>query len=139
MTISASEQDKHHHMIMNFHLQIPHIHLHHHDQKKDHHHHQELKDIPKGCLAVMVGSQGEEPQRFVIPVIYINHPLFMQLLKEAEEEYGFDQKGPITIPCHVEEFRTVQGIIDKENSIHHHHHHHHHHNRCFRVWSLHPE
>ncbi|KAK8493851.1 hypothetical protein V6N12_000215 [Hibiscus sabdariffa] len=94
------------------------LHGFHHQEKK------ELKDIPKGCLAIMVG-QGEEQQRFVIPVIYINHPLFMQLLKVAEEEYGFDQKGPITIPCHVEEFRNVQGMIDKD--------HHHHHVWCFRV------
>ncbi|KAL7003673.1 Auxin-responsive protein saur32, partial [Sarracenia purpurea var. burkii] len=116
--------------LLNFHLHVfPHHH--HHGGKK------EVKDIPKGCLAVTVG-QGEEQQRFIIPVIYINHPLFMQLLKEAEEEYGFDQKGPINIPCHVEEFRHIQGLIDKEKS-HHHHHHHHHHNHhhhhhlpCFR-------
>lgn len=69
----------------------------------------------------MVG-QGEEQQRFVVPVIYFNHPLFMQLLKEAEEEYGFEQKGPITIPCHVAHFQYVQGIIDKEQTPHHHHH-----------------
>ncbi|RYR24136.1 hypothetical protein Ahy_B02g057636 [Arachis hypogaea] len=42
--------------------------------------------IPKGFMAIKVG-QGEEQQRFVVPVIYFNHPLFMQLLKEAEEEY----------------------------------------------------
>ena len=128
MGISA---DKHQ---LNFHIHMPHLHLHHH-QVHHHHHHdhdnkKELKDIPKGCLAVMVG-QGEEQQRFVIPVIYINHPLFMQLLKEAEKEFGFDQKGPITIPCHVEEFRTVQGIIDKEQSVHNHQQHHH--VWCFRV------
>ncbi|KAE8723926.1 Auxin-responsive protein SAUR32 [Hibiscus syriacus] len=105
--------DKHH---VNFHLHIQHL----------HHHEKEVKDIPKGCVAIMVG-QGEEQQRFVIPVIYINHPLFMELLKVAEEEYGFDQKGPITIPCHVEEFRNVQGMIDKDR------HHHHHHIWCFRV------
>ncbi|KAJ4951681.1 hypothetical protein NE237_028513 [Protea cynaroides] len=121
--------------LLNFHLPLPY----HHHGKKD------QRAIPKGCFAIMVG-QGEEQQRFVIPVMYINHPLFMQLLKEAEDEYGFDQKGTITIPCHVEEFRNVQRIIDKENSIHHHHHHHHHHNHhhnhhpihlhlagCFRV------
>ncbi|GAB2217489.1 hypothetical protein Droror1_Dr00000681, partial [Drosera rotundifolia] len=28
--------------------------------------------------------------------------------------YGFDQKGTITIPCCVEEFRYVQGLIDRE-------------------------
>ncbi|KAE8650220.1 hypothetical protein Csa_011388 [Cucumis sativus] len=96
--------------------------------------------VPKGCLAVKVGQKGEEQQRFVVPVMYFNHPRFMQLLKEAEEEYGFDQKGTIAIPCHVEEFRHVQGMIDRENSFHrrhnHHHHqqqHHHHHLGCFRI------
>ncbi|PON81204.1 Small auxin-up RNA [Trema orientale] len=148
MTVSGEKLEKHNQQQhMNFHLHIPHIHFHHH-----HHHHNDeknkeviVKDIPKGCLAVMVGEAEEQRQRFVIPVIYINHPLFMQLLKEAEEEYGFDQKGPIAIPCHVDQFRTVQGIIDKETSLHqhhdddhhpHHHHHHHHNNHiwCFRVW-----
>ncbi|GMH00383.1 hypothetical protein Nepgr_002222 [Nepenthes gracilis] len=110
--------------LLNFHLHLRHSH--HHGggcgggSKKQ----QAAKDVPKGCLAIRVG-QGEEPQRFVVPVIYFNHPLFMRLLKEAEEEYGFDQKGTITIPCHVEEFRYVQGIIDKERSLDHHHSHHH--------------
>ncbi|CAI0452625.1 unnamed protein product [Linum tenue] len=77
-------------------------------------------------VAIIVGEEGEEQQRFVVPVIYINHPLFMRLLKSAEEEFDFHyQKGPITIPCHVEEFRSIQGLIDREtNNLHHHHHHH---------------
>ncbi|KAH7861743.1 hypothetical protein Vadar_030244 [Vaccinium darrowii] len=82
--------------------------------------------IPKGCMAIKVGHTGEEQRRFVVPVMYLNHPLFMHLLKEAEEEYGFDQKGTITIPCHVEQFRCVQGLIDQD-------HHHHHHVGCFWV------
>lgn len=141
MTISGEKLEKHNHH-MNFHLHVPHIHfLHHHHHHEKNNNKEVMKDIPKGCLAVMVGEDEEQRQRFVIPVIYINHPLFMQLLKEAEEEYGFDQKGPIAIPCHVDQFRTVQGIIDKENSLHHHddnhhHHHHNHHNHvwCFRIW-----
>ncbi|KAI9076808.1 hypothetical protein K1719_028725 [Acacia pycnantha] len=56
----------------------------------------EFRDVPKGCLAI-------------------------KLLKEAEEEFGFDQKGTITIPCHIEEFRSVQDMIDREWSRHHHH------------------
>ncbi|CAI9774205.1 unnamed protein product [Fraxinus pennsylvanica] len=98
---------------LNFHLNMPLIHF--------HHHHQGKKDIPKGCVAITVG-QGEEQQRFIVPVIYINHPLFTELLKVAENEYGFDQKGPINIPCNVEEFRHVQDMINKEKSHHHHHH-----------------
>ncbi|KAK3014913.1 hypothetical protein RJ639_009877 [Escallonia herrerae] len=105
---------------------LPHLHLLHHHHH--HHHHgkkQQARDVPKGCLAIKVGVQDEEQQRFVVPVMYFNHPLFMQLLKEAEEEYGFDQKGAITLPCHVEEFRYVQSLIDREQQHHHHHHHHH--------------
>ncbi|KAM7267516.1 hypothetical protein ACFE04_009682 [Oxalis oulophora] len=99
--------------------------------------------VPKGYLAILVGLEEEEDNlhRFVIPVFYINHPLFLELLKEAEAEYGFDHKGPITIPCGVEEFRVVQDTIvkDFEKSHHHHHrhrheqYHHHHHIGCFRV------
>jgi SAUR family protein len=100
-----------------------------------------IKDVPKGCLAIKVGSKEEEKQRFVVPVFYFNHPLFMQLLREAEEEYGFEQKGTITIPCHVEVFRYVQDMINRERSVNYHNNHHdHRHNQshnhlvgCFRA------
>ncbi|KAJ6940591.1 auxin-responsive protein SAUR32 [Populus alba x Populus x berolinensis] len=93
--------------LKNFHLHLPNLH--------HHHHKKQARDVPKGCLAIKVG-QGEEQQRFVVPVIYFNHPLFIQLLKEAEEEYGFDQKGTITIPCHVEEFRN-QNVRSKKQKL----------------------
>lgn len=92
------------------------LHLHRHHLQ----HKQEFKGVPKGFMAIKVGL-GEEQQRFVVPVMYFNHPLFIQLLKEAEEEYGFDQKGTITIPCHVEEFRNVRGLIDRDKNLHHQH------------------
>ncbi|KAK7389764.1 hypothetical protein VNO78_25057 [Psophocarpus tetragonolobus] len=80
-----------------------------------------VKDIPKGFLPIKVG-QGEEQQKIVMPIMYLNHPLFSQLLKEAEEEYGFDQQGTIIIPCLVKDFRYVQDLIHKDISSH----------RCFR-------
>ncbi|CAA7040637.1 unnamed protein product [Microthlaspi erraticum] len=90
-----------------FHIpRLHHHHHHHHQQHQQHHHEDDHEKVPKGCLAVKVGH-GEEQERFVIPVLYFNHPLFGQLLKEAEDEFGFAQKGTITIPCHVEEFRTI--------------------------------
>ncbi|WOG83955.1 hypothetical protein DCAR_0103134 [Daucus carota subsp. sativus] len=87
--------------------------------------------IPRGCLAVKVGQTPQEQERFVVPVVYFNHPLFMQLLKEAEKEYGFHHKGPITIPCKIQQFRNVKGIIDREL-----HHHHSHVVGCFRVGKM---
>ncbi|KAF7816642.1 auxin-responsive protein SAUR32 [Senna tora] len=120
MINTNNHHQKHH--LMNFHVLKPHLHFH----LFHFHHHKDVKgkgnNIPKGCLAILVGQEGEEQERFVIPVVYFNHPLFIHLLKQAEEEYGFDHKGPIAIPCHVDHFRTVQGLIDKDNSHHHHHH-----------------
>ncbi|QCD77499.1 auxin-responsive protein SAUR32-like [Vigna unguiculata] len=80
------------------------------------------KEIRKGCMKIKVGGEGEEQQKITVPVNYLKHPLFVQLLKEAEEEYGFTHKGTITIPCQLAQFKHVQHLIDAETSLHHHHH-----------------
>jgi SAUR family protein len=55
-------------------------------------------DIPKGYFAVYVGES--QKKRFIIPISYLNHPLFRDLLSQAEEEFGYDHPmGGITIPC----------------------------------------
>jgi len=92
------------------------------------------KDIPKGCVAIKVGD-GEEQQRFTVPVNYLNHPLFVHLLKEAEEEYGFSHQGTITIPCQLVEFKDIlQHMIHIDNykSLQYQHHL----VGCFRASSL---
>ncbi|KAJ4912904.1 SAUR-like auxin-responsive protein family [Raphanus sativus] len=67
--------------------------------------------VPKGHLVVHVGESGDDTRRVVVPVIYFNHPLFGQLLEQAERVYGFEQSGRITIPCRVSDFEKVQTRI----------------------------
>lgn len=67
--------------------------------------------VPKGHLAVYVGQKDGELHRVMVPVIYFNHPLFGELLKETEEEFGFHHEGGITIPCRVTEFERVKTRI----------------------------
>ncbi|CAJ1778425.1 unnamed protein product [Sphenostylis stenocarpa] len=67
--------------------------------------------VPKGHLAVYVGQKDGELHRVLVPVIYFNHPLFGELLKEAEEEFGFHHDGGITIPCRFTEFEQVKTRI----------------------------
>ncbi|KAK1424963.1 hypothetical protein QVD17_20305 [Tagetes erecta] len=67
--------------------------------------------VPKGKMAVYVGQKDGDFKRVLVPVIYINHPLFGQLLREAEEEYGHDHPGGITIPCRISEFENVKTRI----------------------------
>ncbi|KAM5548541.1 auxin-induced protein X15 [Rosa sericea] len=55
-------------------------------------------DIPKGYFAVYIGKS--QKKRFVIPISYLNEPMFQDLLSQAEEEFGYDHPmGGITIPC----------------------------------------
>ncbi|GMI66927.1 SMALL AUXIN UPREGULATED RNA 59 [Hibiscus trionum] len=69
------------------------------------------KEVPKGHLAVYVGKKDGEFHRVLVPVIYFNHPLFGELLRGAEEEYGFSHQGGITIPCGFSEFERVKTRI----------------------------
>ncbi|PRQ18875.1 putative small auxin-up RNA [Rosa chinensis] len=55
-------------------------------------------DIPEGAFAVSVGES--KTKRFVIPMSFLNQPLFLDLLSQVEEEFGYNHPmGGITIPC----------------------------------------
>ena len=43
--------------------------------------------MPKGDVPVYVGETHKK--RFVIPISYLKHPSFQNLLSHAEEEFGF--------------------------------------------------
>ncbi|KAI5664710.1 hypothetical protein M9H77_24033 [Catharanthus roseus] len=59
---------------------------------------------PNGTFAVYVG---EERQRFVVPTVYLSHPLFKMLLEKAYNEFGFNQKSGLVVPCSVATFQEV--------------------------------
>lgn len=60
-------------------------------------------NVPKGHIAVYVGEV--QKKRFVVPISYLNHPLFYDLLNRVEEEFGFNHPmGGLTIPCKEEVF-----------------------------------
>ncbi|OAY52414.1 auxin-responsive protein SAUR23 [Manihot esculenta] len=60
-------------------------------------------DVPKGHLVVYVG-EGQK-KRFIVPVSLLNKPSFQELLRKAEEEFGFHHPmGGITIPCREDVF-----------------------------------
>ncbi|ONK70631.1 uncharacterized protein A4U43_C05F35750 [Asparagus officinalis] len=68
-------------------------------------------EVPKGSLAVCVG---EQMKRFVIPTEYLSHRAFATLLREAEEEFGFQQEGVLRIPCEVPAFEGVLKAVEKK-------------------------
>jgi len=63
-------------------------------------------NVPKGHIAVYVGEI--QRKRFLVPISYLNHPSFVNLLSRAEEEFGFNHPtGGLTIPCNEEAFIDV--------------------------------
>ncbi|XP_050373595.1 uncharacterized protein LOC126791214 [Argentina anserina] len=72
-------------------------------------------DVPKGYLAVYVGP---ELRRFIIPTSYLSHNLFKVLLEKAEEEFGFDHSGGLTIPCETETFKYLLKCMENHQKAH---------------------
>ncbi|MFS8032453.1 putative small auxin-up RNA [Helianthus anomalus] len=68
--------------------------------------------VPKGHLAVYVGEKEHDARRVLVPVIYFNHPLFGDLLRETEKVYGFNYDGGIHVPCRISEFENVKTKIN---------------------------
>ena len=69
--------------------------------------------IRKGHFAVYVGS---ERSRFIVPITYLNHPLFQALLDKAKEEYGYHHQMGLAIPCEKVYFEYVTSVLGKKDT-----------------------
>ncbi|XP_057457124.1 auxin-responsive protein SAUR72-like [Lotus japonicus] len=76
--------------------------------------------VPEGHVPVYVG---DEMERFVVSADLLNHPVFINLLNRSAQEYGYEQKGGLRIPCHVVAFQRVLEAIrlglDSDNQFIH--------------------
>ncbi|XP_075475416.1 auxin-responsive protein SAUR50-like [Primulina tabacum] len=61
-------------------------------------------DVPKGHFALYVGRNRS---RYIVPISLLTHPEFQVLLRQAEEEFGFDHEMGLTIPCEEVVFRSL--------------------------------
>jgi SAUR family protein len=64
----------------------------------------------KGHFVVYVGS---EMKRFVVPTSYLKNPVFLQLLDKSAEEYGFDNRNGIVLPCDESTFKSLTAFLAK--------------------------
>ncbi|KAM0872035.1 hypothetical protein ACQ4PT_038993 [Festuca glaucescens] len=67
--------------------------------------------VPAGHVAVRV-----EGGRFLVPLAHLSHPAFQELLRQAEEEYGFPPgaSGPLALPCDEQRLRDVLRRVDSD-------------------------
>ncbi|OAY40845.1 auxin-responsive protein SAUR22 [Manihot esculenta] len=67
-----------------------------------------LTKTPTGFFAVYVG---DEMERFVVPTSFLNHPLFKMLLEKSYNEFGFQQRNKLLVPCSVSTFQEVVNAV----------------------------
>ncbi|KAL7174415.1 hypothetical protein ACSBR2_033636 [Camellia fascicularis] len=65
---------------------------------------------PTGHFAVYVG---EERRRFVVPTGFLSHPLFKMLLEKAYDEFGFEQRDGLVVPCSMAAFQEVVSAVQR--------------------------
>ncbi|XP_031254599.1 auxin-induced protein 6B [Pistacia vera] len=53
----------------------------------------------------------KEGKRFVVPLYYLNHPIFRVLLEMAEEEFGIIANGPLQVPCEEELMDNILSLL----------------------------
>ncbi|KAK1389537.1 Small auxin up regulated protein [Heracleum sosnowskyi] len=83
------------------------LNLHNIDIDKEHSNKEKLPhDVKEGHFAVFA-AKGEVPKRFVVNLRCLTSAAFLRLLEQAEEEYGFQQKGVLKIPCKAEELEKI--------------------------------
>ncbi|XVE67083.1 hypothetical protein DITRI_Ditri08aG0131400 [Diplodiscus trichospermus] len=70
-------------------------------------------DVPAGHVAVCVGTS---LRRYIVRATYLNHPIFKKLLVQTEEEYGFNNVGPLTIPCDESFFEEILRVVSRSDS-----------------------
>ncbi|KAF5787708.1 putative small auxin-up RNA [Helianthus annuus] len=67
---------------------------------------------PGGSFAVYVGDEHEHRQ-FVIPIRFINLPVFASLLNKAEEAFGFQTNSGLVLPCDAIFFEKLLKALER--------------------------
>jgi len=52
-------------------------------------------------------------KRFVVPLKYLDHPIFRVLLEMAEEEFGSMVCGPLRVPCEEELMDHIVSLLGR--------------------------
>ncbi|KAK3425162.1 hypothetical protein EUGRSUZ_F01960 [Eucalyptus grandis] len=65
--------------------------------------------VPEGHVRVYVGK--DAPCKFEMEANYLNHPLFENLLRLSEEEFGYSYDGALRIACEVDLFQYLVHLL----------------------------
>ncbi|EHA8590751.1 auxin-responsive protein SAUR36 [Cocos nucifera] len=56
-------------------------------------------------------------KRYVVPLKYLDHPIFQVLLDMAEEEFGTRSHGPLRVPCEEELMEHLVSLLKTDTAV----------------------
>ncbi|KAJ9186259.1 hypothetical protein P3X46_001857 [Hevea brasiliensis] len=72
-------------------------------------------DVPEGHIRVYVGKDIQFQCKFQMEANYLNHPLFEDLLRISEEEFGYSYDGALRIACDIHLFQYLLHLLKTSN------------------------
>uniref|UniRef100_A0A804QS24 Auxin-responsive protein SAUR71 n=3 Tax=Zea mays TaxID=4577 RepID=A0A804QS24_MAIZE len=67
--------------------------------------------VPAGHVPMVVGAEGEDTQRFIVPVELLGRPPIVELLRRAAQEYTYMRRGSLRIPFPLVAFRLLLSAL----------------------------
>ncbi|XP_030517680.2 auxin-responsive protein SAUR22-like [Rhodamnia argentea] len=77
----------------------------------------EVAAVPEGRVRVYVGK--DVPCKLEMEANYLNHPLFENLLRLSEEEFGYSYDGALRIACEIDLFQQLIHLLKTSNPTAH--------------------
>ncbi|KAE8729327.1 putative SAUR-like auxin-responsive protein family [Hibiscus syriacus] len=74
-----------------------------------HQQYQMMLRVKEGYFTVFA-VKGMKTQRYVVELYNLSNPAILSLLELAREEYGFQQKGALCLPCGPRELQDILRI-----------------------------
>ncbi|GJN05750.1 hypothetical protein PR202_ga23412 [Eleusine coracana subsp. coracana] len=71
--------------------------------------------VPRGYIPILIG-RGEDKEKILVHMEHLQQPCFLELLDLAMQEFGYDQKGILHIPCTTKVFHSIIDTIRKPKS-----------------------
>jgi SAUR family protein len=62
-------------------------------------------------MPMVVDAEGEDTQRFIVPVELLGRPPIVELLRRTVQEYRYTRRGPLRIPFPMVAFRRLLGAL----------------------------
>jgi len=59
----------------------------------------------------------DEKERFDVPTSFLSHPPFKILLEKTYDEFGFEHKNGLIVPCSISMFREVVNGVESSHGM----------------------